>query len=81
MKKRHPDSGAALGNKRLESGVGTRNLVAQLSRRNQVAFTAWCGLELDDETRSDLRRIWWNFRRADQTLPAEPRIILIHGSR
>ena len=84
MTKRRPGDRAARGKKRLESGAGARTLVAQLSRRNPIApkpWSTWCDPDLDDETRSDLCRLWWHLHRHGVRLPPERGVILIRGGR
>ena len=82
MKRRRPGQGAAREDDRLKRGSGELNLFDQLPSRNPIALTpwsAWCDSDLDDSTRTDLRRIWWKFRPEGQTLPAKPGVILLYG--
>ncbi len=84
MKKRRSDMGAARGNKRLESGICTRNLASRIPARNPIAFTSWsswCDPDLDNQTRTDLRRLWWRLRRHGVRLPAERGVILSKGEK
>lgn len=56
--------------------------VDHLHRRNPIAFTpwsVWCDPNLDNEIRTNLRRLWWQFRREGVRLPAEHGVIMIDG--
>ena len=82
MKERRPVQGAARGTDLLKRGSGEHNLVAQLSRRNPIAFTPWSvWCDLDNQTQTDLRHMWWRLRRRGVRLPAERGVIVIDGGR
>ena len=78
MKKRRPVQGAARGT-RLNRDSGEHNLSLPLPRRNPIAFSPWCDSDLDNQTQSDLRHLWWRQSRDGVRLPAERGLILFDG--